>query len=190
MGVEFTNIQPPQKGSASKYHQPKGARLQIPSTNMGSASRFHQPKRESASWDNFYGASGTTQTLKTVKKGHVKIMIIQKMFKSIVLTAASSTFEVHFHSTYADRHGSTKDRSFRLHKQIKTPKLISYRKKLERREKKKQLTELAANLQLCYTSDGTSRTIHKQIPLDVFLSDVPKKPIAQFRIFKLCIYCV
>ena len=112
------------------------------------------------------------------------------MFKSIVLTAASSTFEVHFHSTYADRHGSTKDRSFRLHKQIKTPKLISYRKKLERREKKKQLTELAANLQLCYTSDGTSRTIHKQIPLDVFLSDVPKKPIAQFRIFKLCIYCV
>ena len=120
----------------------------------------------------------------------MKIMIIQKMFKSIVLTAASSTFEVHFHGTNADRHGSTKDRSFRLHKQIKTPKLISYRKKLERREKKKQLTELAANLQLCYTSDGTSRTIHKQIPLDVFLSDVPKKPIAQFRIFKLCIYCV
>ena len=78
----------------------------------------------------------TTQTLKTAKKIHVKNMILQKMFKSIVLTAASSTFEVHFHGTNADRHGSTKDRSFRLHKQIKTPKLISYRKKLESREKK------------------------------------------------------
>ena len=48
----------------------------------------------------------------------------------------SSTFEVHFHGTNADRHGSTKDRSVRLHKQIKTPKLISNRKKLESREKR------------------------------------------------------
>ena len=62
--LEFINIQPPkrgpplefinQRGSASRFHQPKGVHLQISSTKKGS----HQPKRWSASGDNFYGSSG------------------------------------------------------------------------------------------------------------------------------------
>ena len=96
---------------------------------------------------------------------HLKRINLMATYTFQMNHGLGTTFEVHFHGTNADRHGSTKDRSFRLHKQIKTPKLISYRKKLERREKKKQLTELAANLQLCYTSDRTSRTIHSGLKI-------------------------
>ena len=109
-------------------------------------------------------------------------MIIQKMFKSIVLTAASSTFEVHFHGTNADRHGSTKDRSFRLHKQIKTPKLISYRKKLESREKKKQLTEFVTPA-MGLLEPSRNKVVSKFVILSLsnpprfFFSDVPKKQL-------------